>query len=157
MSKSNKSSSNYRVEGNMKTVISAMNEEIEDAIFAKVMKNLGNSRVSVYFENDKKQGCLGIALIRSLLRRKGQVPITVNDIVVVTPRTFEADNAKKHFDLICVLTKKDGSMLKKAKKIPEYFLHDMTSNTFVKKHEDDGIEFDYAADDKKMEAIIDAI
>jgi translation initiation factor IF-1 len=144
---------------------SILNDEIEDAIYAKVMCHLGDSRVKIYYENEKKQGTEGIALIRNLLRRRGQVPITSNDVVVVTPRTFETENAKKHFDLIAVLTRKEVMELKKQKKVPDYFLLDTTSDSFAKKADDD-VEFDYAEDNlfdvnetdkKKIDDMINAI
>jgi translation initiation factor IF-1 len=155
--KRHNSSKNYRVEGNKRAVSSALNDEIEDAIYAKVLRHLGNSRVQIYYENDKKQGTEGIALIRNLLRRRGQVPITSNDIVIVTPRLFEAENAKKHFDLIAVLTRKDAMDLKKNNKIPDYFLLDASTDSFAKKEDKDAIEFDYTDDKDAIDKMIDVI
>lgn len=141
--KKHNSSKNYRVEGNKRAIASALNDEISDAIYAKVLRHLGDSRVQIYYENEAKKGMEGIALIRNLLRRRGQVPITSNDIVIVTPRLFEAENAKKHFDLIAVTTRKDAMELKKMKKIPDYFLLDASTDSFAKKEDKDAIEFDY--------------
>jgi len=158
--KKHQSSKNYRVEGNKRTVVSALDGDIEDAIYAKVLKHLGNSRVMIYYENSSKQGTEGIALIRNLLRRRGQVPITSNDIVVVTPRTFEGENSKKHFDLIAVLTRKDAMELNKQHKIPNYFLLDSGTDSFVKKEDSGAIEFDYTdyGDDKEaIDKMIDEI
>ena len=158
--KKHQSSKNYRVEGNKRTVISALDGDIEDAIYAKVLRHLGDSRVQIYYENGTKQGKEGIALIRNLLRRRGQVPITSNDIVIVTPRTFEGENAKKHFDLIAVLTRKDAMELKKQRKIPDYFLLDACTDSFAKREDSDAIEFDYTepGDDKEaLDKMIDNI
>jgi translation initiation factor IF-1 len=155
--KRHNSSKNYRVEGNKRAVSSALNDEIEDAIYANILRHLGNSRVQIYYENDKKQGTEGIALIRNLLRRRGQVPITSNDIVIVTPRLFEAENAKKHFDLIAVLTRKDAMDLKKNNKIPDYFLLDASTDSFAKKEDKDAIEFDYTDDKDAIDKMIDVI
>lgn len=158
--KKHQSSKNYRVEGNKRTVTSALDGDIEDAIYAKVLRHLGDSRVQIYFENEAKQGKEGIALIRNLLRRRGQVPIASNDIVIVTPRTFEGANAKKHFDLIAVLTKKDATELRKQRKIPDYFLLDATTDSFVNKTDDTAIEFEYeeTGDDKEaLDKMIDSI
>lgn len=158
--KKHQSSKNFRVEGNKRTVVSALSGEIEDAIYGKVLRHLGNSRVEIYYENNTKQGREGIALIRNLLRRRGQVPIASNDIVVITPRTFESDHAKKHFDLVAVLTRKDAMELRKQRKIPDYFLLDASTDSFAKKEDNDAIEFDYTdpGDDKDaLDKMIDDI
>ena len=129
-----------------------INGEIEDAVAAKIIKNLGNSRVQVYYLNEKKSGVEGIALIRALLRRKGQVPIGTNDIIVMTPRTFESEIGKKHFDLIGIARGKQISDMRKKNLIPDYFANDAVSDSFTKK-EDAAIEFDYGGDEVDVDAI----
>uniref|UniRef100_A0A6C0D5Y1 S1-like domain-containing protein n=1 Tax=viral metagenome TaxID=1070528 RepID=A0A6C0D5Y1_9ZZZZ len=151
----NQSSNNYRVEANKRTVDSVMNGEVTLAIYAKVLNRLGEGRMRIYYEHNKR-GQEGIAKIRGLLRKKGQVPIQTNDVVIITPREFESGkDASKHFDIIGVLTSKQVSDLKKHKAIPDYFLNDVASTNFDKKEVVDAFEFDYEAQDEDVD--IDAI
>ena len=139
----NQSSKNYRVEANRKTVEATINGEVALAIYAKVMSRLGEGRMRIYYENNKR-GQEGVAKIRGLLRRKGQVPIQSNDIVIVTPREFESGkDAHKHFDIIGVLTSKQASELKKHKIIPDYFMNDIASDDFEKKEVTEAFDFEY--------------
>ena len=146
----NQSSKNYRVEANRKTVEMTINGEVALAIYAKVLNRLGEGRMRIYYENNKR-GQEGIAKIRGLLRRKGQVPIQTNDIVIMTPREFESKNT--HFDIIGVLTSKQASELKKNNVIPDYFLNDIGSSDFVKKEVSDAFDFDYADDEVDIDDI----
>jgi len=148
-------SNNFRFEANKRTVNDALNGryDSDDVIYAKILKPQGACWFQIYFENEKKQGTEGIALLRGLLRRRGQVPVTSNDIVIVTPRSFESDKAKKHFDIIAVLTKKDATDLMKQGKVPDYFLND--GDSFNQKKTSEGFEFDYAGDDMTDKMIDD--
>lgn len=146
----NESSKNYRVEANRRTVEATINGEVELAIYAKVLTRLGEARMRIYYENNKR-GKEGIAKIRGLLRKKGQVPIQTNDIVIVTPREFESKET--HFDIIGVLTSKQASELKKNNVIPDYFLNDIGSTDFMKKEAADAFDFDYADDEVDVDAI----
>jgi initiation factor 1A len=146
----NESSKNYRVEANRRTVEATINGEVELAIYAKVLTRLGEARMRIYYENNKR-GKEGIAKIRGLLRKKGQVPIQTNDIVIVTPREFESKET--HFDIIGVLTSKQASELKKNNVIPDYFLNDIGSTNFMKKETSDAFDFDYADDEVDVDAI----
>jgi translation initiation factor IF-1 len=149
----NQSSKNYRVEGNKRTVEATINGEVALAMYAKVMSRLGEGRMSVYYDNGKR-GQEGVAKIRGLLRRRGQVPIQSNDIVIITPREFESGkDANKHFDIIGVLTAKQASELKKNKVIPDYFLNDIASSDFEKKEVVDAFEFEYADDEIDIDDI----
>ena len=140
------SKQHFRVEGNRKMVEATMNGEVASAIYAKVMNRLGDGRMRIYYENNKR-GCEGIGKIRGLLQRKGQVPIQTNDVVIVTPREFESGkDAHKHFDIIGVLAPKQVAELKKHNLIPDYFINDVGSNDFTKKEVKDGFEFDYNED-----------
>jgi initiation factor 1A len=146
----NESSKNYRVEANRRTVEATINGEVELAIYAKVLTRLGEARMRIYYENNKR-GKEGIAKIRGLLRKKGQVPIQTNDIVIVTPREFESKET--HFDIIGVLTSKQASELKKNNVIPDYFLNDIGTTDFMKKEAADAFDFDYADDEVDVDAI----
>lgn len=146
----NESSKNYRVEANKRTVEQTMNGEVTLAVYAKVLNRLGEGRMRIYYENNKR-GQEGIAKIRGLLRRKGQVPIQTNDIVIMTPREFESKNT--HFDIIGVLTSKQASELKKNNVIPDYFLNDIASSDFTKKEAVDAFEFDYDDDEIEIDDI----
>lgn len=142
---------NYRMAGNQRTVQLALSGDMDGIVYAKILTKLGDARMRIYYEEDKK-GHEGIGKIRGLLRRRGQVPIGTNDIVIVTARDFE--NGKKNFDIIGVLSSKEASDLKKRKEIPDYFLNDVGSSEFSKKEEVDAFDFDY--DDGK-EVDIDKI
>jgi len=146
----NESSKNYRVEANKRTVEQTMNGEVTLAVYAKVLNRLGEGRMRIYYENNKR-GQEGIAKIRGLLRKKGQVPIQTNDIVIMTPREFESKN--NHFDIIGVLTSKQASELKKNNVIPDYFLNDIASSDFTKKEAADAFEFDYNDDEIDIDDI----
>lgn len=147
----NQSSKNYRVEANRRTVDATMAGQVSLALYAKVMGRLGEGRMRVYYEENGR-GHEGVAKIRGLLRRRGQVPIQTNDIVILTPREFEAERAKKHFDIIGVLNMKQASELHKNSMIPEYFLHDITS-VDTKKVSTEAYEFDYNDDDLDIDNI----
>ena len=147
----NQSSKNYRVEANKRTVDAVMSGEVSLAIYAKVMNRLGEGRMRIYYEHNKR-GQEGIGKIRGLLRKRGQVPIQTNDVVIVTPREFESGkDASKHFDIIGVLSSKQVAELKKHKVIPDYFLNDIASSDFAKKELVDAFEFDYDGQDEYLD------
>jgi translation initiation factor IF-1 len=127
----------FRQESNTKYVELAMNDELDGAIYAKVLNHLGNGQVRVYFENSKKQGSQVTAVIRKVLQRKGQVPINTNDVVVITLISGS------RFELMGVLNSKQLSELKKRNDIPSYFINDVNSNDFNKKDSTEAFEFDY--------------
>lgn len=122
----NSSSTNYRQETNRRTIDQVFSGEVECAIYAKVVSKMGEGRMKILYE-DANKGYEGIAKIRGILRKKGQVPIQTNDIVIVTPRTFE--KVSKNFDLIGVLSSKDVSDLKKKSDAPS-FLNEKQIETF---------------------------
>jgi len=149
------SNKNYRVEANRRAVDAVMAGEVELAAYAKITSKLGDGRMQIYYMQGNR-GSVGIGKIRGVLRRKGQVPIQTNDIVIVTPREFESGkDACKHFDIIGVITSKQASELKKRGEIPDYFLGDATSCDMSKK-EKDGFDFDYTVDDSE-DVDIDAL
>ena len=125
----------------MRAVRQAMSGEIAEAIYAKVLAKMGDARMRIYYE-ESKRGYEGIGRIRGLLRKRGQVPIQTNDVVIVTPREFEAN--KRNFDIIAVLSSKEVSDLKKRKEIPDYFIGDVTTDK-------SNVEFDYSDNDEKTE------
>jgi len=127
----------------------AMADDVPAGIyFAKVTGKLGEGRMKIYYEELKK-GQEGIGRIRGSLIGKGRCPIQTNDVVIISAREFErGDSAKKHFDISGVLDSKQAYQLKKNNIIPDYFLTNAESGTFVKsKEEDIGVEFDYGGDD----------
>ena len=125
----NSSSTNYRQETNRRTIDQAFSGDIECAIYAKVVSKMGEGRMKILYEdaNNANKGYEGIAKIRGILRKKGQVPIQTDDIVIITPRTFE--KVSKNFDLIGVLSSKDVSDLKKKSDAPS-FLTEKQQETF---------------------------
>ena len=141
---------NYRMAGNQRTVNLALSGDMDHIVYAKVLTKLGDARMRIYYEDDKK-GQEGIGKIRGLLRKRGQVPIGTNDVVIVTARDFENGNkGKKNFDIIAVLSSKDIADLKKRKEIPDYFLNDVGSSEFSRKEVVEGFDFDYD-DDKEVD------
>lgn len=58
---------------------------VNDVHISRVLRNLGNGRVEVFYIDDKKKACLEKAYIRGLFRGKGKhsVNIDVNSIVLV--------------------------------------------------------------------------
>jgi len=144
-SSKNASSKNYRMAGNQRTVSLALSGDMDGILYAKVLTKLGDARMRIYYEEDNK-GHEGIGRIRGLLRKRGQVPIGTNDIVVVSGREFES--GKNNFDIIAVLSPKDAAELKKRKEIPDYFLNNAESSEFTKKEKGDGFEFDYDDDEE---------
>jgi len=133
-------SKNYRMVANQRRVNLAISGDMDGFVYAKVLAKLGDARMRIYYEENDK-GNEAIGKICNLLRKRGQVPIGTNDIVMASPREFEKDGKK--FDIIGVLSPKDAADLKKRKEIPDYFLNDVASSEFSKKEEVEGFDFDY--------------
>jgi initiation factor 1A len=146
-SSKNAMSKNYRAAGNQRTVSLALSGDMDGIIYAKVLTRLGDARMRIYYEEDNK-GHEGIGRIRGLLRKRGQVPIGTNDIVIVSGRDFES--GKNNFDIIAVLSPKDAADLKKRKEIPDYFLNNAESSEFSNKEKEEAFDFDYD-DDKEID------
>jgi len=155
MSKSSKSK-NYSLAANKRTLDSVFNGNESGYTFAKVMAHLGDRKVSVYYENERKQGNEGIATICGVLK-KNKTPIRSNDVVVILPLQLTRDGSKMRFELRGVLSSKEASDAKKKNLIPEYFLNNIESKSFVKKDSNDSVEFDYDNNEELDDNDIDAI
>lgn len=75
-----------RQNANKKMVDAAINGDLEDGLYGRVVKNLGGSMMTV-LTHDKREHR---AQIRGLLRRKGATPIGVGDVVILSRREFES-------------------------------------------------------------------
>ena len=137
------SSQGFRSLGNQREADRVASDEVEGSIYAKVMAHLGNGFVRVYFENEKRKGVEGVALIRGLLRRKGKVPIQTNDLVCIVPLSSDITK-ERAFQLWCVFTPKQAMELKECGKIPDYYTQSVASDEFVRKDPVEGFDFDYA-------------
>ena len=152
MLKNKKSSKNYSVAANKRTVDAVFNGNLANGeTFAKVMKHLGDRQVSIYYENEKKQGHEGIATIAGVLK-KNKTPVRSNDIVIVLPLQMTRDGSKMRFELRGILNPKEITDAKKKMLIPEYFVNNVDTDSFIKKDNKSAIEFDY-----EEETIIDDI
>ena len=118
--------------------------DLEGVEYAKVVKHLGDGRLSVLLSNNRSH----IALIRGLLRRKGITPIAAGDIVILSSREYEsrAEKAAAVFDVVSVMVKKDANALMKEGGIPAWMLASDASAAPTegkKVEEEDATEFDY--------------
>jgi translation initiation factor IF-1 len=100
----------HRMESNTK----AVNESLYDpeAIFGRVIKMLGNSRISVALSDTS----IIQAQIRGLLRKKS-TPIASRDIVIL-----EKADTGDYYVIGVILDRKDSNRLSKDGKIPKWFL-----------------------------------
>jgi translation initiation factor IF-1 len=100
----------HRIESNTK----AVNESFEnvDTIFGRVIKMLGNSRLSVALEDTS----IIQAQIRGLLRKKS-TPIASRDIVIL-----EKSDTNDYYVIGVILDRKDSNKLSKEGRIPKWFL-----------------------------------
>ncbi len=141
-----------RKEINDRTVSAAMDGDMEDCMFGRVLKHLGSGHVRVILPNSKE----GIAKIRTVLSKRGSTPIVTDDIVVLSGRDFETrtkekEDAVDRYDLLGVLTRSQASKLEKDGKIPAWFLS-------LEEKEEEGEIFDYAhAEEGETEVNIDDI
>ena len=144
MSKSSRNK-NYSVAANKRTVDTVFNGNESGYTFAKVLAHLGDRKVSVYYENERKQGNEGIATICGVLK-KNKTPIRSNDVVVILPLQMTRDGKKMRFELRGVLSSKEASDAKKKNLIPDYFLNNADTASFAKKDTSDMVEFEYDGD-----------
>lgn len=141
---------------NQRAVCSAMEGEMEDVTFARVLKHLGAGHVRVILPNKRE----GIAKIRTVLTKRGSTPIVSDDIVVLSGRDFETKTSVKgdgtivekvdRYDLLGVLSRVQAAKMEKEGKIPSWFI---TSD------EREGEEdiFDYSEDIPDEDVDVDAI
>jgi translation initiation factor IF-1 len=100
----------HRIESNKKAVAEAFDET--DALFGRVIKLLGNSRLQIALPDTN----IIQAQIRGLLRKKS-VPISTKDIVIL-----EKSDINEYYVIGVILDRKDSNKLSKEGKIPKWFL-----------------------------------
>jgi hypothetical protein len=129
-----------RKEINDRTVTAAMDGDMEDIVFGRVLKHLGSGNVRIVLPNSKE----GIAKIRTVLSKRGSTPIVADDVVVLSGRDFETrvteakEDTVQRYDLLGVLTRSQASKLEKDGRIPSWFL------SFEEGKEEGGEIFDYS-------------
>jgi hypothetical protein len=141
-----------RKEINDRTVTAAMDEEMEDVQFARVLKHLGSAHVRIILANSRE----GIAKIRTVLTKRGSTPISADDIVIVSGREFETrtkeatEDSVDRYDLLGVLSRSQASKMEKAGRIPAWFLSLDEGKT-------EGELFEYEAQESEEEVDVDKI
>ncbi len=136
-----------RKEKNARMVADAMSGDMEDIMYARVLKHLGAGHVRIILDNKRE----GIARIRSLLCKRGSTPIVTDDIVIISGREFETKSntvgadgklveKTDKYDLLGVLTRQQAAKLEKEGKIPSWFVALGTDGSAG----DEGDIFDYS-------------
>ncbi len=143
---------------NTRTVSAAMDGDLEDTQFARVLRHLGAGHLRIILANKRE----GIAKIKTALARRGSTPIVTDDIVVVSGRDFEtkaaigADGVPvpkiERFDIIGVLTRQQAAKMEKEGEIPSWFLTASDSPA-----EEGGDIFDFSETKEEEELNIDDI
>lgn len=149
-SKKGRLSGAVRKEINARTVDSAIKSE--DVIFGRMNKHFGNGRVEVFIVDERGAKKSVQAHIRRVLTKRGATPITLNDVVGLTPREYESrigETDKMNYDLICVLDRKSASALEKEGKIPKWMTAIADNKPGDSKDVGDLFEFDYGDEEKK--------
>jgi hypothetical protein len=149
-SKKGRLSGAARKEINARTVDSAIKSE--DVIFGRMNKHFGNGRVEVFIVDERGAKKSVQAHIRRVLTKRGATPITLNDVVGLTPREYESrigESDKTNYDLICVLDRKSASTLEKEGKIPKWMMAIADNKGDDSKNLGDLFEFDYGEEEKK--------
>ena len=143
----------HRIASNTKAVNESLYEP--DSIFGRVIKMLGNSRISVALANTN----IVQAQIRGLLRKKS-TPIASRDIVVL-----EKSDSDDYYVIGVILDRKDSNKLSKESKIPKWFLSseidineaskciELSTNTLVDEN-DDGYEIAYDSAEEEEEGYV---
>lgn len=121
-SKKGRITASQRQEINERNVSAAMDGDMEDVSFARVLKHLGGGHVRIILANK----CEGIAKIKTALARRGSTPIVSDDIVVISGRDFETRTAEpgkvERFDILGVLTRAQSAKMEREGRIPAWFL-----------------------------------
>ena len=150
-SKKGRITGGQRKEINHRTVEAALNDEIEGAIFGRVVRHLGDGHVEVILENQR----LGNAKIRNVLAKRGSTPIAAEDIVILSARDFETLAAERQrYDLLGVMTRAEAARLEKAGRIPSWFINAADLSTLSKKDESEDL-FDYSETKESVDEDID--
>lgn len=112
----------HRISSNTKAVDECFNEI--SSIFGRVIKHLGNSRISLALDDES----IVQATIRGLLRSKS-TKIEIRDIVIL-----EKDESDTYYVIGIINDKKDINKLIKENRIPKWFLSvDLQINETSKK------------------------
>jgi hypothetical protein len=123
-SKKGRITASQRQEINGRNVSAAMDGDMEDVEFARVLKHLGAGHVRIILANKRE----GIAKIKTALARRGSTPIVTDDIVVISGRDFETRTTEAgkekvdRFDIIGVLTRQQSAKMEREGRIPAWFL-----------------------------------
>ncbi len=118
-SKKGRLTGGQRKEINDRLVTSVLDDDLEGAVFGRVVKHLGASHILVLLENKRE----AIARIRNILARRGSTPIVTDDIVILSPRDFEtAKDTKPRFDVLAITSRHQAARLEKDGKIPAWML-----------------------------------
>ncbi len=123
-SKKGRITASQRQEINGRNVSAAMDGEMEDVSFARVLKHLGGGHVRIILSNKRE----GIAKIKTALARRGSTPIVTDDIVVISGRDFETRTTEAgkervdRFDILGVLTRAQSARMEREGRIPAWFL-----------------------------------
>lgn len=108
-----------RKELNQKVVNSVLDGDVEDAVFARVIKHLGAGNLRVILSNKRE----AIAKIRNVLARRGSTPIVSGDIVILSGRDFETKASDEtRYDVLGVMNRHESAKLEKAGEIPSWML-----------------------------------
>lgn len=111
-------------------VDAAINDELEDCTYGKVIKACGN-KMFIISDVDKREH---LAHVRGKIVR-----VNLNDVVLLSIREYESRAGTEHavFDIMAVFTPRDVSRLIKANKLPSWM-------NIRSSEEDDGDDiFDY--------------
>ena len=123
-SKKGRITASKRQEINKRNVSEAIDGDMEDVEFARVLKHLGAGHVRIILTNKTE----GIAKIKTALARRGSTPIVSDDIVVISGRDFETRTTEAtkdkvdRYDILGVLTRQQASKLEKEGRIPAWFM-----------------------------------
>jgi translation initiation factor IF-1 len=138
-----------RQNANKKMVDAAINGDLEDGLYGRVIKNLGGSMMTVLTQDKREHR----AQIRGLLRRKGATPISVGDVVILSRREFESRageavvdsiGAAEVFDIIGIMDHRTALKAVKDGLIPKWMLVGADEKGGGESSgEDDGFDFAY--------------
>jgi translation initiation factor IF-1 len=120
--------------------------EVKGCVLGKIIKHLGNSRVSVmtYDHDDASfRPKMYQAVIRNLLRKKNVTPMYSGDIVIMTPREFESRSSSdcRILDIVSVVDRKYTNALIKEGVVPSW-INEAVNNCGLSDEGDD--IFDYS-------------
>jgi translation initiation factor IF-1 len=150
-SKKGRLTGGQRKELNQKVVNSVMDGDVEDAVFARVIKHLGAGNIRVILPNKRE----AIAKIRNVLARRGSTPIVSGDIVILSGRDFETKAGDEmRYDVLGVMNRHESAKMEKAGHIPSWML---VSAEATEETEGDIFDFSESKETETEDVDIDAI